>query len=124
MPDATPAAPQAPAAAQPGSVPAVPLGGVAVAAPPGGGPTFGVEFFASVLAGRVRSIWEGAPELVPVVEFHLADGFTADICHIPVLAPAWMAALVPRQRDVQGDGHDVHPLPAGDAHHGVDVASR
>lgn len=69
-------------------------------APPGvGGPPFGVEFFASVLAERVRAVCEGEPELVPVVELHLADGFTPDVCHIPVLTPSWMMALAYRDKE-------------------------
>ena len=79
---------------------ATPPSGVVGAGPPGsGGPPFGVEFFASVLTERVRTVCEGAPEQVPVVELHLADGLTADVCHIPVLAPQWIVALVYRDKE-------------------------
>ena len=83
----------------PGVVPATAPGRAIVMESPGGaGPPFGIAFFASVLTDRVRAVCDGAPEQIPVVELHLADGFTADLCHIPVLTPAWMMALVYRDK--------------------------
>ena len=75
-----------------------PGGAVVLGSPAGAGPPFGMDFFASVLTERVRLVCDGAPQQVPVVELHLADGFIPDICHIPVLTPAWMMALVYRDK--------------------------
>ncbi len=64
-----------------------------------GGPPFGPEFFTTVLAESVRAECEGRPEAVPVVELHLADGYTLDLCHIPGITPQWMAAHAYRDRE-------------------------
>ena len=45
-----------------------------------------------MLRDRVRSACDGHPQLVPVVQLHLADGMTLDVCHIPALDPQWLAA--------------------------------
>lgn len=64
-----------------------------------GGPPFGPAFFATVLADRVRAACDGHPEQVPVVELHLADGLTLDLCHIPGLEAQWLAAEAYRDRE-------------------------
>lgn len=48
---------------------------------------------------RVRAVCDGHPDEVPVVELHLADGYTMDLCHIPVIEPHWMAAQVYRDKE-------------------------
>lgn len=63
------------------------------------GPPFGPAFFATVLHDRVRAACDGHPELVPVVELHLADGLTLDLCHIPDLEAQWLAAEAYRDRE-------------------------
>ncbi len=63
------------------------------------GPPFGPAFFATVLADRVRAACEGQPEHVPVVELHLADGLTLDLCHIPGIEPQWLAVQAYRDRE-------------------------
>jgi len=63
------------------------------------GPPFGPEFFAAVLGDRVRTACDGHPEGVPVVELHLADGMTLDLCHIPALERQWLAAQVYRDKE-------------------------
>lgn len=64
-----------------------------------GGPPFGPEFFTTVLAERVRAECQGRPNQVPVVEVHLLDGYTLDLCHIPGAEPQWMAAYSYRDRE-------------------------
>lgn len=76
--------------------PAVALGEAAPAeGAPGptfpGEPPFGAEFFTTVLHDRVRASCEGRGEDVPVVELHLADGTTLDLCHIPTVERLWLA---------------------------------
>lgn len=84
----------------PAAAPATAPGGAVMLESPGSaGPPFGMEFFASVLTDRVRVICDGAPEQIPVVELHLADGFTPDVCHIPVLTPTWMVVLAYRDKE-------------------------
>lgn len=63
------------------------------------GPPFGPEFFATVLAERVRAECQGRPDQVPVVEVHLLDGYSLDLCHIPGVEPQWMAAYAWRDRE-------------------------
>lgn len=60
------------------------------------GPPFAPTFFVTALRERVRAECDGHPEAVPVVELHLADGATLDICHIPAIEPQWLAAQVYR----------------------------
>lgn len=67
------------------------------------GPPFGPAFFASALHARVRAQCDEHPEGVPVVELHLADGTTLDVCHIPVLEAPWLAAQVYRDRETCED---------------------
>lgn len=63
------------------------------------GPPFGPEFFATVLAARVHAACDGHPDGVPVVELHLADGMTLDVCHIPAIERQWLAAEVYRDKE-------------------------
>lgn len=71
--------------------------GTAIAVPVG--PPFGPAFFATVLLDRVRAECDGHPDGVPVVDLHLADGSTLDLCHIPAVEPQWLAAQVYRDRE-------------------------
>jgi len=64
------------------------------------GPPFGPGFFATVLGDRIRAACDSQPEHVPVVELHLADGVTLDLCHIPGVEPQWLAVQVYRDREV------------------------
>lgn len=64
-----------------------------------GGPPFGPAFFTTVLLDRVRASCDGHPGDVPVVELHLADGLTLDLCHIPGVEAQWLAADVYRDRE-------------------------
>lgn len=64
-----------------------------------GGPPFGPEFFTTVLAERVTAACDGRPEEVPVVELHLADGYTLDLCSIPAVGPGWLAAEAYRDKE-------------------------
>lgn len=63
------------------------------------GPPFGPEFFATVLLDRVRTACDGHPGEVPVVELHLSDGYTLDLCHIPAVDRRWLAAQAYRDRE-------------------------
>jgi hypothetical protein len=63
------------------------------------GPPFGPAFFATVLGDRVRAACDGQPEHVPVVELHLADGLTLDLCHILGVEPQWLAVQAYRDRE-------------------------
>lgn len=63
------------------------------------GPPFGPEFFRAVLPDRVGTLCAGQPELTPVVELHLADGYTTDVCHVLSLGPDWLVANVFRDKE-------------------------
>lgn len=67
------------------------------------GPPFGPEFFMSVLKDRVRQQCDQQPEAVPVVELHLGDGTTLDLCHVPGVGPQWIAAEFYRDRETCTD---------------------
>ena len=67
------------------------------------GPPFGPEFFTTVLAERVRAECQGRTEQVPVVELHLATGYTVDLCHVPSVGPQWLAAYAYRDRETCED---------------------
>ena len=64
---------------------------------------FGLQFFQQVLPDRVRAACDGYPDDVPVVELHLADETTLDLCHVSALEPAWFAANVFRDRETCED---------------------
>jgi hypothetical protein len=55
------------------------------------GPAFGPHFYLSVLPDRVISQCQGHPDNIPVVNLHLANGRTLDLCHIVHLADRWFA---------------------------------
>lgn len=63
------------------------------------GPPFGPAFFATVLGDRIRAACDAQPGHVPVVELHLADGLTLDLCHIPGIEPQWLAVQAYRDRE-------------------------
>jgi hypothetical protein len=52
---------------------------------------FDAPFYLAVLPDAVRQQCQVNPEHVPVVELHLGDGTTLDLCHIVPLAPTWLA---------------------------------
>ncbi len=52
---------------------------------------FDGQFYQATLPDAVRQQCQMNPEHVPVVELHLADGTTLDLCHIVSLAPTWFA---------------------------------
>jgi len=76
------------------------------------GPPFDPAFFVSVLGDRVRAACDGHPEAVPVVELHLMDGTTLDLCHIPGIEARWVAAEVYRDRETC-DEMDLMFVPYG-----------
>lgn len=63
------------------------------------GPPFGPAFFLTVLADRVREQCDQQPDAIPVIELHLADGVTLDLCHVAGVGPQWMAAVFFRDRE-------------------------
>jgi len=63
------------------------------------GPPFGPAFFLTVLADRVQQQCKQQPDAIPVVELHLADGTTLDLCHVAGVGPQWIAALYYRDRE-------------------------
>lgn len=63
------------------------------------GPPFGPEFFRAVLPDRVATFCAGQPELTPVVELHLADGYAPNVCHVLSLGPDWLVANVFRDKE-------------------------
>lgn len=67
------------------------------------GPPFGPEFFMSVLKDRVRQQCDQQPEAVPVVELHLGDGTTLDLCHVPGVGSQWIAIEFYRDRETCTD---------------------
>lgn len=62
-------------------------------------PPFGPEFFRAVLPDRVSTLCAGQPELTPVVQLHLADGYAPDVCHVLSLGPDWLVANVFRDKE-------------------------
>lgn len=54
---------------------------------------FDANFYRMVLPESVRQACQGQPEHVPVVELHLPDGLTLDVCHIETLANTWLAVV-------------------------------
>jgi hypothetical protein len=49
---------------------------------------FDAEFYQAMLPDAVTQQCQMKPGHVPVVELHLADGTTLDLCHIVSLAPS------------------------------------
>jgi len=54
------------------------------------GAMFDVGFYTSVFPDLVQKECRRQADKVPVVEFHLGDGTTLDICHILQLSDRWM----------------------------------
>jgi hypothetical protein len=78
-------------------------GGGATAATVQASPPFGPAFFATVLNDRVRATCDGHPDAVPVVELHLADGLTLDLCHVPAVEALWLGVAAYRDRETCED---------------------
>jgi len=58
------------------------------------GCTFGPSFFLGQLGRFVRDRCPDPKEHLPVVQVHLADGETLDICHIIGVSPHWVMLAV------------------------------
>ena len=54
---------------------------------------FDAKFYQIVLPESVRQACGAQPEHVPVVELHLSDGMTLDLCHVEMLADTWFAVV-------------------------------
>jgi hypothetical protein len=57
------------------------------------GVVFDSAFYQAMLPDAVKQQCQTVPGQVPVVELHLADGTTLDLCHIVALAPTWLAVV-------------------------------
>lgn len=55
---------------------------------------FGPLFFVSQLRGFIRNRCPDPRIRLPVLELHLADGQSLDVCHVVAIAPAWVAVAV------------------------------
>lgn len=64
---------------------------------------FDANFFRMVLPESVRQACQGQPEHVPVVELHLPDSLTLDVCHIETLASTWLAVAYYRNPNENSD---------------------
>jgi hypothetical protein len=73
---------------------------------------FDAEFYRATLPDMLRTQCEGRPEMVPVIELHLANGRTLDVCHILHLGSDWMACAYFRAVETCDD-MDVAFLPYG-----------
>ncbi len=71
---------------------------------------FDGQFYQAVLSEAVRQQCQMSPGHVPVVELHLADGSTLDLCHIVSLAPTWFAVAYFRN-PAEGDEVEQALLP-------------
>lgn len=76
------------------------------------GPPFAADFFMSVLKDRVRERCDQQPEAVPVVQLHLGDGATLDLCHVPGVGAQWIAVEFYRDRETCTD-MDLSFVPFG-----------
>ena len=74
------------------------------------GCTFGPSFFLSHLERFVRDRCPDREENLPLVQLHLADGDTLDLCHIIGVSPRWVMLAV---RDAAGhhDGMAIELVP-------------
>ncbi|MBI2872554.1 MAG: hypothetical protein HYY00_05100 [Chloroflexi bacterium] len=72
--------------------------------------TFDASFYRQVLPERVARECQGHPESVPVVNLHLANGRTLDLCHIIHLADTWFAVQYFRDTETCDD-MDIAFLP-------------
>lgn len=73
---------------------------------------FDASFYQTVLTDGVQAECAGKPDMVPVVELHLATGTILDLCHIIRLADDWMACRFFRNPEDCED-MDVAFLPYG-----------
>lgn len=71
---------------------------------------FDAKFYQAVLPESVQQHCSATPEHVPVVELHLPDGTTLDVCHIETLADTWFAVVYFRNL-MAGDDVDRAFLP-------------
>ncbi len=69
-------------------------------------------FFASVLPEHVRSEITSNPGKVPIIELHLMNGSTLDLCHVVRLSDTWVA-VAHFCRDDAFDDTDIAFLPYG-----------
>lgn len=71
---------------------------------------FDARFYQTVLPETVQQRCDAQPEHVPVVELHLPDGTTLDLCCIATLADTWLSVIYFRDL-AQGDAVDQAFLP-------------
>ncbi len=71
---------------------------------------FDANFYRMALPESVRQACDGQPEHVPVVELHLPDGLTLDLCHIETLADTWLTVVYYRN-PTEGSEVDTAFLP-------------
>jgi hypothetical protein len=72
--------------------------------------TFGPSFFLGQLGRFVRDRCPDPKENLPVVQVHLADGETLDICHIIGVSPRWVMLAV-RDAESHRDGMAIELVP-------------
>jgi hypothetical protein len=63
---------------------------------------FGPLFFATQLRAFIRDRCPDPRSGLPELELHLADGQALNVCHIMVIAPAWIAIAVDERSPSQG----------------------
>jgi hypothetical protein len=63
---------------------------------------FGPRFFATQLRAFIRDRCPDLRSALPELELHLADGQVLDVCHIMVIAPAWIGIAVYERSPSQG----------------------
>jgi len=71
---------------------------------------FDGQFYQAMLPDAVKQQCQMNPGHVPVVELHLGDGITLDLCHIVALAPMWFAVAYFRN-PTEGDEVEQAFLP-------------
>jgi hypothetical protein len=71
---------------------------------------FDGRFYQAVLPDAVKQQCQMNPGHVPVVELHLADGTTLDLCHIVAFGPTWFAVAYFRN-PAEGDEVEQALLP-------------
>lgn len=64
---------------------------------------FGPAFFLNHLGSFIRDTCPQPAEALPVVELHLGNGTTLDLCHVIAIADAWLAVAV--RDESHGDSH-------------------
>ena len=71
---------------------------------------FGPSFFLGQLGRFVRDRCPDPKEHLPVVQVHLADGETLDICHIIGVSPRWVMLAI-RDAATHRDGMAIELVP-------------